>query len=47
MFNKILVGLLAVAIACMIAASGYAFGRHLAKVTGKTPTSAETARPTA
>ncbi|MBN8480855.1 MAG: hypothetical protein J0L88_04605 [Xanthomonadales bacterium] len=37
MVNKLLVGLLAVAIACAIGASGYAFGRYLAKATGKVP----------
>jgi hypothetical protein len=37
MFNRILVGMLAVAMAGAIGASGYAFGRYLAKATGKTP----------
>jgi len=46
MSNKVLVGMLAVAIACAIAASGYAFGRYLAKATGKVPAAAtDTARP--
>lgn len=44
MFNKVLVGLLAVAIACAIAASGYSFGRYLAKANGKTPPAAEVTR---
>ena len=38
MVNKILVGMLAVAIVAAIGASGFAFGRHLAKATGKAPT---------
>lgn len=37
MVNKILVGMLAVAIAAAIAASGFAFGRYLAKATDKAP----------
>ena len=43
MFNRILVGMLAVAIAAAIGASGFAFGRHLAKATDKAP-SAEPAK---
>ena len=30
MFKKILIGLLAVALICVIARSGYEFGKHLA-----------------
>ena len=45
MVNRILLGMLAVAIACAIAASGYAFGRYLAGTTGKAAAAAATTRP--
>ncbi len=45
MANKVLLGMLAVAIACAIAASGYAFGRYLAGTTGKAPAAAAKTSP--